>query len=161
MKAGAESALGPVSTAAALFGTWDVGGPERRHASHRRSPVPGGAGPGRASACVRTVLAADDGTTMLHFSEVDDLEDVPPQDLTWKQEVDAAVPGIERVGVASGVLRCGTPVHGPAAEAACVVLATRRFDSPDAARADRLWMRCPGAAPGCRRLTDCFRPTSP
>lgn len=161
MKAGAESALGPVSTAAALFGTWDVGGPERRHASHRRSPVPGGGRPWPGIGLrAYTVLAADDGTTMLHFSEVDDLEDVPPQDLTWKQEVDAAVPGIERVGVASGVLRCGTPVHGPAAEATCVVLATRTFDSPDAARADRLWMRCPGAAPGCRRLTDCFRPTS-
>lgn len=133
----------PACLAQAIAGAW------------RRRPWPG------IGLRAYTVLAADDGTTMLHFSEVDDLEDVPPQDLTWKQEVDAAVPGIERVGVASNVLRCGTPVHGPAAEATCVVLATRTFDSPDAARADRLWMRCPGAAPGCRRLTDCFRPTSP
>ncbi|MEW2452982.1 antibiotic biosynthesis monooxygenase [Streptomyces albus] len=139
MKAGVETVLGPVSTAAALFGTWDVGGPERQYAvaktiagAWRRRPWPG------IGLRAYTVLAADDGTTMLHFSEVDDLVDVPPQDLTWKQEVDAAVPGIERVGVASGLLRRSTPVHGPAAEATCVVLATRKFDSPDAARADRL-----------------------
>ncbi|MGY1433730.1 antibiotic biosynthesis monooxygenase [Streptomyces reniochalinae] len=139
MRSGIESALGPVSTAAAVFGCWQVGTPQRQHVvaeaiadAWRGRPWPG---PGLRS---YAVLAADDGTTLLHFSQVDDLDDVPAQDLTWKQQVDAAVPGIERTGVTAGVLRRSTPAYGPAAEAACAVLVTRIFDGPDAERANRL-----------------------
>ncbi|UNS95273.1 antibiotic biosynthesis monooxygenase [Streptomyces tubbatahanensis] len=139
MRTGVASVLGQVSTPAAVFGSWQVGTPQRQHAvaeaiagAWRRRPWPG---PGLRS---YAVLAADDGTTLLHFSQVDDLEDVPAQDLTWKQEVDAAVPGIERTGVSAGVLRRSTPAYGPAAEAACAVLVTRIFDGPDAERANRL-----------------------
>ncbi|MFG3254698.1 antibiotic biosynthesis monooxygenase [Streptomyces sp. NPDC048172] len=121
------------------FGTWQVGTPGRQQATAeaiadawRARPWPG---PGLRS---YTVLAADDATTLLHFSQVSDLDKVPAQDLAWKEEVDAAVPGIERTGVVAARLRRSTPLHGPAAGAGCVVLVTRVFDGPDTARANRL-----------------------
>ncbi|MEU9154924.1 hypothetical protein AB0D59_31280 [Streptomyces sp. NPDC048417] len=48
------------------------------------------------------------------------------------------MPGIERVGVVAGTLRRSSPAYGPAAGAACVVLVTRVFDSPDLGRAKGL-----------------------
>ncbi|GAA2065317.1 antibiotic biosynthesis monooxygenase [Streptomyces albiaxialis] len=134
-----DSVPGPVTAPAALFGTWRVGTPRRQRETAeavarawRSRPWPG---PGLRS---YAVLAGDDGSTLLHASQVEDLDDVPAQDLSWKREVDAAVPGIERTGVASGRSRRGTPAYGPAAEAGCVVLVTREFDGPDTARAEGL-----------------------
>ncbi|MDJ1136866.1 antibiotic biosynthesis monooxygenase [Streptomyces iconiensis] len=133
-----DTAPDPVTAPAAMFGTWQVGTPQRQQATAeaiadawRKRPWPG---PGLQS---YTVLAADDGTTLLHFSQVNDLDEVPPQDLTWKQEVDAAVPDIERTGVIAAKRRESTPAYGPAAEAGCVVLVTRLFDGPDTGRANR------------------------
>nr|WP_241265870.1 antibiotic biosynthesis monooxygenase [Streptomyces boncukensis] len=83
-------------------------------------------------------MAADDGTTLLHFSQVEDLDAVPGQDLTWKDEVDAAVPGIERVGVVAGRRRRSTPAYGASGQPSCVVLVTRVFDGPDRRRAEQL-----------------------
>src|SRR5215207_4824155 len=84
------------------------------------------------------VLVGDDGATLLHFSQLDDPDTARVQDLTWKLEVDAAVPGIERLGVSACRLHRRTPIHGRTEDAGCVVLVTREFDSPDIARAEKL-----------------------
>lgn len=139
MTFGIDTAPAPVTAPAAMFGTWQVGTLQRQQAAAdaiaeawRNRPWPG---PGLRS---YTVLAADDDTTLLHFSQVNDLDEVPAQDLTWKQEVDAAVPDIDRTGVFAAKRRESTPTYGPAARAGCVVLVTRVFDGPDTGRANRL-----------------------
>ena len=139
MESGVESVPGPVTADAALFGTWRVGTEERQRATAeavarawRTRPWPGD---GLRS---YAVLAADDGSTLLHVSEVEDLDDVPAQDLSWKQEVDRDVPGIERVGVVAARSYRRTPAYGRAADAACFVLVTRVFDGPGTERAEGL-----------------------
>lgn len=84
------------------------------------------------------VLAGDDGDTLLHYSQTPRLDAPVRQDLTWKSDVDAAVPGINRLGVTACHLRQSTPAHAGLDDVGCLVLVTRVFDGPDLERAERL-----------------------
>ncbi|GAA2171760.1 hypothetical protein [Actinomadura napierensis] len=131
------SAVDPAGSMAALFGTWRVGSPERQEAAvdaiaaaWEARPWPG------ENLRSYGVLAGDDGTTLLHFSVLDGPDDMSGQ--AWKREVDAAVPGIERIGVVACRLRRGTPAYGDVRDARCAVLVTREFDPPAVGSANGL-----------------------
>jgi hypothetical protein len=83
------------------------------------------------------ILTGDDGDTLLLVSLLDDLDTVPEQDPNWKQDVDAAVPGIERDGVVAARLYRSSPAHRDVNEAGCLVLVTRIFEDPDVSEAER------------------------
>lgn len=132
----ARSDVGAVS-----FGTWRVGTPERQRATvdaiataweARSWPSQG----------LRSysVLAGTDGDTLLHYAQLaeENTDHTPGQHQSWKNEVDAAVPGIERVGVIGCRLYRSNVVDGPTQDPGCIVLVTRVFDSPDPERARQL-----------------------
>ena len=74
------------------------------------------------------VFAATDGDALLHYSQWS--ADSPrPQDPAWKDDVDAAVPGVERAGVTAYRLYRGHRVL--AEEPGCVVVVARELQTPD------------------------------
>lgn len=127
------------ATGVALLSTWRVGTPLRQEATLKAiaaawqiHPWPE---PGLDS---YSILAGDDGATLLHLSQVNSDDAQAGQDLTGKREIDGAIPGIERTGVVAARLQRSTPPYGAARDAACVVLVTREFDGPDIDRAQGL-----------------------
>lgn len=129
----------PLDAAIALFGIWRVGSSERQRTAADAIAAAWDARPWPdARLHEYAVLAGDDGTTLLHFSQMDGETTGAGSDSEWKRDVDAAVPGIERHGVVACRLHRSTPAYGPAREAGCVVLVTREFDGPDVGRAERL-----------------------
>jgi hypothetical protein len=122
-----------------LFGTWRVGSADRQRAvvtaveeAWRTRPWPS------SELGAYGVLIGDDDDTLLHVSLAEQPDAASGQDLSWKRDLDAAVPGIDRAGVVVCRRHRSTPAFGDIGYARCVVLVTREFDSPDVARAQDL-----------------------
>ncbi|WP_320779771.1 antibiotic biosynthesis monooxygenase [Streptomyces sp. CRN 30] len=155
--------------AAPFFSTWRVGGPERQRAAvgaiaraWERRPWPANA---LRSYHVYTGL---DGETLLHHSQWADEAAYEAFAKTHRQErvdeIDTAVPGIERLGLGryrryrGGLRDDGTRRYrdtprddGTAPAAGRVVIVDVEFEAPDPAR-QRAWadaaLDAPGAGPG-------------
>jgi hypothetical protein len=86
------------------------------------------------------VLAGTDGRLLLHRSEwaLPEPGRAVPADRSWKDEVDRAVPGIERRGVVGSLLHRARIVRADGPAPGCVVFVTREFDGPQPERARRL-----------------------
>ncbi|WTK98917.1 antibiotic biosynthesis monooxygenase [Streptomyces sp. NBC_01508] len=124
--------------------TWRVGTPERQCAAvdaisgaWRSRDWPDG---GLLS---YSVLVGEDGESLLHYSQWRD--ETAYQDFVRtgrderNAEIDAAVPGIERLGLASYELyRSGEPAEGDTRVPGCVVIVDVEFEGPDPAR-QRAW----------------------
>ncbi|MFC8825790.1 antibiotic biosynthesis monooxygenase [Streptomyces sp. NPDC057137] len=124
--------------------TWRVGTPERQRAAvdaigeaWRSRDWPDG---GLLS---YSVLVGEDGETLLHYSQWRD--EAAYQDFfrtgrdERNAEIDAAVPGIERLGLGSYELyRSGELAEGDTRVPGCVVIVDIEFEGPDAAR-QREW----------------------
>ncbi|WTK83330.1 antibiotic biosynthesis monooxygenase [Streptomyces sp. NBC_01511] len=124
--------------------TWRVGTPERQRAAvdaisgaWRSRDWPDG---GLLS---YSVLVGEDGESLLHYSQWRD--ETAYQDFVRtgrderNAEIDAAVPGIERLGLASYELyRSGEPAEGDTRVPGCVVIVDVEFEGPDPAR-QRAW----------------------
>lgn len=129
----------------AKAGTWDVGTPQRQEETvdairkvwgSREWPHPG--------LLSYSVHAGEDGATLLHYSQW--TGEQAYQDFvregrdTRNAEIDAAVPGIERLGLHTYELyRSGLRDEGDTRETGCVVIVDVEFDGPDAAR-QRDWV---------------------
>ncbi|MGW2178720.1 antibiotic biosynthesis monooxygenase [Streptomyces sp. NPDC001732] len=125
--------------------TWDVGTPERlrrtveairRAWAGRDWPHPG--------LLSYTVHAGEDGKTLFHYSQWSDEQAY--QDFfrhgrdERNAEIDAAVPGIRRLGLHTYELyRSGTAVEGDEREPGCVAIVDVEFDGADPAR-QRDWV---------------------
>ncbi|MFD3485934.1 antibiotic biosynthesis monooxygenase [Streptomyces sp. NPDC058665] len=131
--------------------TWRVGTPERQRAAvdaiseaWRRWDWPDG---GLLS---YSVMAGEDGETLLHYSQWRD--EAAYQDFVRagrdarNAEIDAAVPGIERMGLGSYELyRSGEAAEGDTRVPGCVVIVDVEFDGPDRVR-QREWTNAVFAA---------------
>lgn len=122
-----------------LFGIWKAGSADRQRSAvtaveqaWRARPWPG------SGLSAYGVLVGDDDDTLLHVTLAEDSDAAGEQDLSWKQDVDTAVPEIERIGVDACRRHRSTPTIGDIGEARCVVLVTRDFDGPDIERAENL-----------------------
>ncbi|MFI6411282.1 antibiotic biosynthesis monooxygenase [Streptomyces sp. NPDC050585] len=125
--------------------TWRVGTPERQRAAvdaiartWQKRPWP------TEGLLSYTVHIGEDGDTLLHYSQwrsEEDYQELVRTERTERNaEIDAAVPGIERVALHSYEPYRGT---GPGAEGGarvpgCVVTVDVEFDGPDPAR-QRAW----------------------
>ncbi|MFC8080357.1 antibiotic biosynthesis monooxygenase [Streptomyces sp. NPDC057307] len=124
--------------------TWRVGTPERQRAAvdaigaaWRSRDWPDG---GLLS---YSVLVGEDGETLLHYSQWRDEAAYQHFFRTGRDErnaeIDAAVPGIERLGLGSYELyRSGELAEGDTRVPGCVVIVDIEFEGPDAAR-QREW----------------------
>ncbi|MFB4425350.1 antibiotic biosynthesis monooxygenase [Streptomyces sp. QL37] len=124
--------------------TWDVGTPERQRRTveavraawaTREWPHPG--------PLSYTVHVGEDGKTLLHYSQWAD-ESVYREFVRTGRgervtEVDAAVPGIERLGLHTFELYRSGLLGGDAREPGCVVIVDVEFAGPDPAR-QRDWV---------------------
>lgn len=124
--------------------TWRVGTPERQRAAveaisaawrQRDWPDDG--------LLSYSVMVGEDGRTLLHYSQWRD--EAAYQDFVRtgrderNAEIDAAVPGIERLGLGSYELyRSGEPAEGDTRVPGCVVIVDVEFDGPDPVR-QREW----------------------
>ncbi|MEU5399279.1 antibiotic biosynthesis monooxygenase [Streptomyces sp. NPDC005963] len=131
----------------AKVSTWDVGTPERQHATvaalaraWRRRGWPGG---GLLS---YTVHIGEDGHTLLHYTQWTSEEDFQEFLRTatdfkdgWNAEVDAAVPGIERLGLHGYELYRSAAVPGDSRVPGSVVIVDVEFEGPDVDR-QRAWV---------------------
>ncbi|MER7700285.1 antibiotic biosynthesis monooxygenase [Streptomyces sp. NPDC096095] len=125
--------------------TWNVGTPQRQREAvdairktweNREWPHPG--------LLSYSVYAGEDGATLLHYSQwtgeqayQDFVRDVRD---TRNAEIDAAVPGIERVALHTYELyRSALPAEGDDRKPGVVVIVDVQFDGPDPAR-QRDWV---------------------
>ncbi|MER6193019.1 antibiotic biosynthesis monooxygenase [Streptomyces cyaneofuscatus] len=129
----------------AKAGTWDVGTPERQRQAvdairkaweSREWPHPG--------LLSYSVYAGEDGRTLLHYSQW--AGEQAYQDFvresrdTRNADIDAAVPGIERLAPHTYELyRSGFRAEGDTREPGCVVIVDVEFAGPDPAR-QRDWV---------------------
>ncbi len=125
--------------------TWDVGTPERQHQAveavqeawnSREWPRPG--------PLSYTVHAGEDGKTLLHYSQWADEESYHAFFRSGRDErnadIDAAVPGIERLTLNTYELyRSSAGVDPYAPEPGCVVIVDVEFEGADGAR-QRDWV---------------------
>ncbi|MEI7030005.1 antibiotic biosynthesis monooxygenase [Streptomyces pratensis] len=125
--------------------TWDVGTPERQQQAvdairrtweHREWPHPG--------LLSYSVYTGEDGATLLHYSQwtgEQAYQDFVRENRdTRNAEIDAAVPGIERVQLHTYELyRSGLRTEGDTREPGTVVIVDVEFDGPDPAR-QRAWV---------------------
>ncbi|RYJ27047.1 hypothetical protein CU044_3541 [Streptomyces sp. L-9-10] len=123
-----------------LASTWRVGTPERQRATvdaitrawrSREWPDVG--------LLSYSVFTGDDGGTPRHYSQWRDQEAYDAFVRTFRDErnaeIDAAVPGIERVGLhAYELYRSGTPVEGETRVPGCVVFVDVEFEGPGPGR---------------------------
>ncbi|MFC9604322.1 antibiotic biosynthesis monooxygenase [Streptomyces niveus] len=123
--------------------TWHVGTPERQRAAveaigevwGRRDWPDGGL-------LSYSVMVGEDGRTLLHYSQWRD--EAAYQDFARtgrderNTEIDAAVPGIERLGLGSYELYRSGAAEGDTRVPGCVVIVDVEFDGPDPAR-QREW----------------------
>ncbi|MFE4540775.1 antibiotic biosynthesis monooxygenase [Streptomyces scopuliridis] len=123
-----------------LVSTWRVGTPERQRATvdaitrawrSREWPDVG--------LLSYSVCTGNDGDTLRHYSQWRDREAYDAFSRTFREErnaeIDAAVPGIERVGLRSYELyRGGAMAEGATRVPGCVVLVEVEFEGPDAER---------------------------
>lgn len=124
--------------------TWDVGTPERqRQAVEAIREAWGGRewpSPGPLS---YTVHAGEDGRTLLHYSQWADEESHRAFVRAGRDErnadIDAAVPGIERLALRTYELYRSTAGGPDAPEPGCVVIVDVEFDGADKAR-QRDWV---------------------
>ncbi|MFE4373829.1 antibiotic biosynthesis monooxygenase [Streptomyces sp. NPDC056835] len=123
-----------------LVSTWRVGTPERQRATVDaitrawRSREWPDAGPLSYS-----VYTGNDGDTLRHYSQWRDQAAYDAFARTFRDErnaeIDAAVPGIERVGLRPYELyRSGSLAEGETRVPGCVVLVEVEFEGPDAER---------------------------
>ncbi|MFE2357273.1 antibiotic biosynthesis monooxygenase family protein [Streptomyces parvulus] len=141
----AHPVLDDPAVQAPLFSTWRVGTPERQRltvdavvrAWERRTwPADGLLG--------YHVYTGHDGSTLLHHSQWASEQAYDAFAKTHRQErvdeIDTAVPGIERVGLGRyRRYRSGTREHGTAPVPGCVVIVDVEFESPDPGR-QRAWV---------------------
>ncbi|CAL9384436.1 antibiotic biosynthesis monooxygenase [Streptomyces sp. enrichment culture] len=126
--------------------TWRVGTPERQRAAveaiartWEKRPWP------TEGLLSYTVHIGEDGDTLLHYSQWRSEEDyqelVRTERAARNAEIDAAVPGIERVALHSYELyrSTGLGADGPGRVPGCVVTVEVEFDGPDPAR-QRGWV---------------------
>ncbi|PCG81612.1 antibiotic biosynthesis monooxygenase [Streptomyces sp. WZ.A104] len=120
--------------------TWNVGTPQRQREAvdairktweSRDWPHPG--------LLSYSVYAGEDGATLLHYSQwtgEQAYEDFVRNNRDARNaEIDAAVPGIERVALHTYELyRSGRRAEGDTREPGCVVIVDVEFDGPDPAR---------------------------
>ncbi|MFD7440215.1 antibiotic biosynthesis monooxygenase [Streptomyces sp. NPDC059909] len=128
--------------------SWRVGTPERQKAAVEAMAAAWQRGdwpdPGLLS---YSVYASDDGETLLHYTQwaSDDafqefLRTRSAFKEEWNAEVDAAVPGIERLGLhAYELYRSGRRIPDDHRVPGCVVIVEVDFEGPDAAR-QRDWI---------------------
>ncbi|MGW7368554.1 antibiotic biosynthesis monooxygenase [Streptomyces sp. NPDC054841] len=126
-------------------GTWHVGTPERQQAAveaiaraWQRRDWPD------VGLLSYSVYTSNDGTTLLHYSQWTGEDAYQDFLRTFRDErndeIDAAVPGIERLGLRSYVpYRSGGRAAGDTTEPGCVVIVEADFDGPDPAR-QRDWV---------------------
>ncbi|MFI6692272.1 antibiotic biosynthesis monooxygenase [Streptomyces sp. NPDC050433] len=124
--------------------TWRVGTPERQRATVEAIRAAWSARDWPDGGLLSySVLVGEDGRTLLHYSQWRD--EAAYQDFfrtgrdARNAEIDAAVPGIERLGLGSYELyRSGEPAEGDTCVPGCVVIVDAEFDGPDPAR-QREW----------------------
>ncbi|MHC0432680.1 antibiotic biosynthesis monooxygenase [Streptomyces sp. O3] len=124
---------------AVLVSTWRVGAPERQRAAveairatWERRPWP------TADLVGYSVLTGTDGDTLLHYSQ---WRDVQAFDAFVREhrdernaEIDAAVPGIERVALDKYELYRSTTPHDEPRTPGAIVIVDVEFEGPDARR---------------------------
>ncbi|MEU2433062.1 antibiotic biosynthesis monooxygenase [Streptomyces sp. NPDC007861] len=125
--------------------TWHVGTPERQQAAAeaiarawRRRDWP------QAGLLSYTVLTSDDGTALLHYSQWTGEDAYQEFVRTFRSErndeIDAAVPGIERLGLRTYErYRGGEPASDAIRTPGCVVIVEVDFDGADPVR-QRDWV---------------------
>ncbi|WP_405800174.1 antibiotic biosynthesis monooxygenase [Streptomyces sp. NBC_01506] len=124
--------------------TWQAGTPERQRAT---VDAISGAWRSRdwpdAGLLSYSVMVGEDGEKLLHYSQWRD--DAAYEDFARtgrderNAEIDAAVPGLERLGLGSYELyRSGEPAEGDTRVPGCVVIVDVEFEGPDPAR-QRAW----------------------
>ncbi|MCC5034464.1 antibiotic biosynthesis monooxygenase [Streptomyces sp. WAC 00631] len=129
---------------ARFFSTWRVGTPQRQRAvvaavaaTWAERPWP------TRDLLAYHVYTGTDGDTLLHHSQWTDKAAYHAFVRTHRQErndeIDAAVPGIERVGIAAYELYRSRSLRDPGAVPGCVVVVDVEFDGPDRAR-QRAWV---------------------
>lgn len=128
-----------------LFTTWRVGTPERQSAAVDAIAATWESRPWPAEGLLGYfVYAGDDGTTLLHHSRWTSEEEYEKFVVAHRQdrvdEIDEAVPGIERIGLGRyrryrSVARSAVDRRVPG----CVVIVEVEFDGPDPER-QRAWM---------------------
>lgn len=124
--------------------TWDVGGPDRQRQTVDavRAAWAGRAWPHRGLLSY-TVHTGEDGKTLLHYSQWSDEESY--QDFVRNgrdarnADIDAAVPGIERLGLRTFELYRSGVTQGDGRKPGAVVIVDVEFAGPDAAR-QRGWV---------------------
>jgi hypothetical protein len=124
--------------------TWDVGSPDgQRNAveaigrAWRSRPWP------TAGPLSYSVYVGEDGRTLLHYSQWASEEEYRAFFARGRDErnaeIDAAVPGIERLGLATYELYRSRVTDGDAREPGCVVVVEVDFEGPDQGRV-REWV---------------------
>ncbi|KAF0651321.1 MULTISPECIES: antibiotic biosynthesis monooxygenase [Streptomyces] len=120
--------------------TWRVGTPERQRAALDAIARTWESRPWPTEGLLSyTVHPGEDGDTLLHYSQWRSEEDyrelVRTERATRNAEIDAAVPGIERVALHSyEPYRSRVPGEGDGRVPGCVVTVEVEFDGPDPAR---------------------------
>ncbi|MFI1012154.1 antibiotic biosynthesis monooxygenase [Streptomyces sp. NPDC020965] len=136
--------LGRSGVGVVKVSTWDVGTPERQHATvdaiatawgSRRWPAVG--------LLSYTVHIGEDGRTLLHYSQWADEEAYQKFFRGYRDErnaeIDAAVPGIDRVGIHGYELYRGGVPEGDGRVPGAVVIVEVEFEGPDRER-QRAWV---------------------
>ncbi|MFD6277636.1 antibiotic biosynthesis monooxygenase [Streptomyces sp. NPDC060209] len=124
--------------------TWDAGTPERQRRTVEAVREAWGSRDWPHSGLLSyTVYTGEDGKTLLHYSQWSGEEAyrdfVRSGRDARNDEIDAAVPGIERLGPDTFELHRSGAMEGDTREPGCVVTVDIRFDGPDPVR-QRDWV---------------------
>lgn len=127
-----------------LSSTWKVGTPERQRASVEAITEAWRSRPWPDDALLSySVYTSEDGETLMHYSQWRDqaayARFVASHRAERNAEIDAAVPGIERVGLQAYELYRSTSLDDATVRPGCVVAVRVEFEGPDARR-QREWI---------------------